>query len=276
MMGASRDARNSRSRLARVPTTPGADPGQHDAFGVACARAKGSRRCWTVVARDDRPARSSRRFCRRREQRCVQRRRASLTRRRSTLSYAARSKSRSEKGWSWADLGLLDEAASLTGGVDRKFGHVVVDEAQDLSAMELRMVGRRSADVRSPCSAISRRPPRPGGNGRGTTRLTCCSRGASASAAAVRGGSNRRTHARLSCAGADHRRREQAPPDRGARTRSVHFGAGDRRRGERSRTSPSMAWWQPSSRSVVAARRPRDRGGDCTRCGVGRFATRAL
>ena len=49
-----------------------------------------------------------------------------------------------DERWTRADLALLDEAQALTAGVARVFGHVVVDEAQDLSAMELRMVGRRS------------------------------------------------------------------------------------------------------------------------------------
>ena len=46
--------------------------------------------------------------------------------------------------WSRADLALLDEAACL---LDRPVGyaHVVVDEAQDLTAMQLRAVGRRCA-----------------------------------------------------------------------------------------------------------------------------------
>lgn len=39
--------------------------------------------------------------------------------------------------WSLAELVLVDEA------VARTYGHVVVDEAQDLSAMELRAVARR-------------------------------------------------------------------------------------------------------------------------------------
>jgi DNA helicase IV len=56
--------------------------------------------------------------------------------------------------WTEADVPLLDEALSLLGprrrsnGDSRQpvraFGHVVVDEAQDLSPMQLRMVGRRS------------------------------------------------------------------------------------------------------------------------------------
>ena len=44
--------------------------------------------------------------------------------------------------WSLADAVLLDEAADL---VERtpSLGHVVLDEAQDLSPMQLRAVGRR-------------------------------------------------------------------------------------------------------------------------------------
>lgn len=51
--------------------------------------------------------------------------------------------------WTAADLPLLDEARALLTGVPRRYGHVVVDEAQDLSPMALRMVGRRSVDGRS-------------------------------------------------------------------------------------------------------------------------------
>ncbi len=46
--------------------------------------------------------------------------------------------------WTAADLALLDEAHALCVGVQLEYGHVVVDEAQDLSAMELRVVGRRA------------------------------------------------------------------------------------------------------------------------------------
>lgn len=46
--------------------------------------------------------------------------------------------------WTAADLALLDEAHALCAGVPLEYGHVVVDEAQDLSAMELRVVGRRA------------------------------------------------------------------------------------------------------------------------------------
>ncbi|MFE4540051.1 HelD family protein [Streptomyces scopuliridis] len=46
--------------------------------------------------------------------------------------------------WTDADVALLDEAANLVGGPPRRtFGHVVVDEAQELTAMQWRMVLRR-------------------------------------------------------------------------------------------------------------------------------------
>jgi len=50
----------------------------------------------------------------------------------------------SDEPWTAADLPLLDEANALTIGGGRKYGHVVVDEAQDLSAMALRAAGRRA------------------------------------------------------------------------------------------------------------------------------------
>ena len=50
-----------------------------------------------------------------------------------------------EEKWSRADLALLDEIQDRVVGDVAQFGHVVVDEVQDLSAMELRMVARRSS-----------------------------------------------------------------------------------------------------------------------------------
>ncbi|MEM9201614.1 MAG: AAA family ATPase [Actinomycetota bacterium] len=49
-----------------------------------------------------------------------------------------------DEAWTEADLPLLDEANAITGGGGRQYGHVVVDEAQDLSAMALRAAGRRA------------------------------------------------------------------------------------------------------------------------------------
>jgi DNA helicase IV len=48
-----------------------------------------------------------------------------------------------DEPWSVAELVLVDEAEGILNGVARTYGHVVVDEAQDLSAMELRAVARR-------------------------------------------------------------------------------------------------------------------------------------
>ena len=67
--------------------------------------------------------------------------------------HRARSASLDAIAWTSGDIALLDEAAILVGprkkkvpGEDalRTFGHVVVDEAQDLSPMQLRMLARRS------------------------------------------------------------------------------------------------------------------------------------
>lgn len=46
-------------------------------------------------------------------------------------------------GWSDADLALLDEARTLVGTPPRTYGHVIVDEAQDLTPLQLRMISRR-------------------------------------------------------------------------------------------------------------------------------------
>jgi DNA helicase IV len=69
------------------------------------------------------------------------------------ILYRPRSRSPEEVDWTAADLALLDEASALLGPLrpgpaaeqqPRTYGHIVVDEAQDLTPMELRMVGRRS------------------------------------------------------------------------------------------------------------------------------------
>jgi DNA helicase IV len=46
--------------------------------------------------------------------------------------------------WTACDLPLLDEAEALVKGAPRRFAHIVVDEAQDLSPMQLRMLARRA------------------------------------------------------------------------------------------------------------------------------------
>jgi len=52
---------------------------------------------------------------------------------------------RGKYAWSEADLPLLDEARALLEGPGRPHGHLIVDEAQDLTPMQLRMLARRSA-----------------------------------------------------------------------------------------------------------------------------------
>jgi DNA helicase IV len=56
-----------------------------------------------------------------------------------------RKKAASVSGTTWSidDLALLDEASFLTGGRTRSYGHIVVDEAQDLTPMQFRMIARR-------------------------------------------------------------------------------------------------------------------------------------
>ena len=52
---------------------------------------------------------------------------------------------RARSGWSAADLALLDEARALLQDDHVRYGHVIVDEAQDLTPMQLRMISRRAA-----------------------------------------------------------------------------------------------------------------------------------
>ena len=52
---------------------------------------------------------------------------------------------RARSGWSEADLPLLDEARAVLVEAPTRYGHVIVDEAQDLTPMQLRMVARRAA-----------------------------------------------------------------------------------------------------------------------------------
>src|SRR5215203_415879 len=53
---------------------------------------------------------------------------------------------RRSAGWSDADVALLDEAHALVGEPARTYDHVIVDEAQDLSPMQLRMIARRARE----------------------------------------------------------------------------------------------------------------------------------
>jgi len=64
-----------------------------------------------------------------------------------SLLYRRASARISEERWSDSDLPLLDCAEqAMTGDVERRFKHIVVDEAQDLSPMQLLSIRRRSVD----------------------------------------------------------------------------------------------------------------------------------
>jgi DNA helicase IV len=56
------------------------------------------------------------------------------------------SRTQADEAWTRADLSLLDEVDFVVNGPPRAYGHVVVDEAQDHSAMELRALGRRAPE----------------------------------------------------------------------------------------------------------------------------------
>jgi DNA helicase IV len=66
-----------------------------------------------------------------------------LDRREQRLLLRDRPRRAAELRWSEHDLALLDEAAALLGDLPQTYGHAIVDEAQDLTPMQLRMVGRR-------------------------------------------------------------------------------------------------------------------------------------
>jgi DNA helicase IV len=66
-----------------------------------------------------------------------------LDRREQRLLLRDRPRRASDLVWSDHDLPLLDEAASLLGASPRRYAHVIVDEAQDLTPMQLRAVARR-------------------------------------------------------------------------------------------------------------------------------------
>ena len=52
---------------------------------------------------------------------------------------------RARFAWTDGDVALVDEARSLLAAPPKVYGHAIVDEAQDLTPMQLRAVGRRAA-----------------------------------------------------------------------------------------------------------------------------------
>jgi len=66
------------------------------------------------------------------------------TQEQSTISMAKPARSVGTARWSLADVILIDEAADVLSRTP-SLGHVILDEAQDLSPMQLRAVGRRAS-----------------------------------------------------------------------------------------------------------------------------------
>ncbi|HET7145841.1 MAG TPA: hypothetical protein VFI10_01485 [Gaiellaceae bacterium] len=69
-----------------------------------------------------------------------------LSREEQKLLLRDRPRRASDLRWSVHDLPLLDVARTLVDGPPRSFGHVIVDEAQDLSPLQLGMISRRAVD----------------------------------------------------------------------------------------------------------------------------------
>ena len=63
-----------------------------------------------------------------------------------TLLLRDRPRRAADLRWSVHDLPLLDVARTLVDGPPRAYGHVIVDEAQDLSPMQLLSISRRAVD----------------------------------------------------------------------------------------------------------------------------------
>ena len=185
---------------------------------------------------------SSSRGCSPRRPRSPRRRRAFSTARAEAAAprpAAARRRPR----WSEHDLPLLDVARTLIDGPPRAYGHVIVDEAQDLSPMQLLadLAARRRRLADDP--RRRRAGDRPG-------RLPALA-GARAVPPRRRGGDDRGAAPRLPRAGRDHGFRAAAPrPDR-ARTSS------GRSPTARAAQPPKLVRWP--RRDLLGTRRARGR-----------------
>ena len=137
-----------------------------------------------------------------------------------------------DERWTRADLVLLDEAEALINGVPVTYGHVVVDEAQDLTRDGAAAAGPphpRALDDRA-------RRPRPGHRGRRPERL---GRGDGPPRAVRRGGAqagaDRGAGSGLPRAGRNPRLRQPAAARRRAPCPPLAFGAHGRRPPARAR-----------------------------------------
>ncbi|WP_354699062.1 DNA helicase [Paraconexibacter sp. AEG42_29] len=74
---------------------------------------------------------------------------AELTVEEQALLYRERGRLLRDEPWTAADMPLLDEADLAIRGLQRRYGYVLADEAQDLTPMQLRMVMRRATGGRA-------------------------------------------------------------------------------------------------------------------------------
>ena len=138
--------------------------------------------------------------------------------------------------WSSADAVLIDEARDV---IERtpSLGHVVLDEAQDLSPMQLRAVGPALLDR----GRDRARRPRPGHHPVGSHRL-----GDHPGPPRPTRRSRRGARARLSRAGDRHRLRQPAAADHRARGRGTGVGPREPRH-------PRLRRWRAGDRGLAAA-----------------------
>ena len=175
---------------------------------------------WPLVPPDSSSARCSRTATHSpRQQRDPRRRRAALLLRRG-------------QGWSDADVPLLDEARTLLATPPHAYGHVIVDEAQDLTPMQLRMVARRARG--GALTHLGDVAP-----ATGPVHYPTLGRSAAASPAWRRGG-GRGAPPRLPRAARDHGDRASAP------------------RGDRADVAPPIAYRTGAEPPVPASRRRSD------------------
>lgn len=76
-----------------------------------------------------------------------------------------------DEKWTPSDLVLLDEIEDRLNGTPLRFGHIVVDEAQDLTAMGLRMIRRRAGRNSMTILGDLAQSTRPGGQTSWSTAL---------------------------------------------------------------------------------------------------------
>ena len=130
--------------------------------------------------------------------------------------------------WSDHDLPLLDVARMLLDGPPRAYGHVIVDEAQDLSPMQLLAISRRAVDGSLTILGDVAQATGPG-------RLPALA-GARAVSARGRGRHDRGAPARLPRPGRDHEARAAAArADRAGRRAAARLPPGRRGAAARAR-----------------------------------------